>query len=170
MPPVPPRDNEPVGLAAERINPFPRIEDLDVGAFDWNRFKGFEALNTELDAAHGNGVLTVRLDRPKNMNAFNTRMMQELVFAFELADADDRVKAVVLTGAGKAFCAGADLQSGGFARGSDAAFHLHRDGGGQVALAILNCRKLTIGAINGAAVGIGATMLLPLDIRLVAEK
>jgi enoyl-CoA hydratase/carnithine racemase len=153
------------GLAAERFNPFPRIEDVDVSAFNYRTFK-WQTINTEVE----DNVLTVRLDRPKNMNAFNGNMVHELVFAFELADADDRVKAVVLTGTGKAFCAGADLQSGGFATGGDGQIHRHRDGGGQVALAILNCRKLTIGAINGSAVGIGMTMILPLDIRFVAEK
>jgi enoyl-CoA hydratase/carnithine racemase len=119
------------------------------------------------------GVLTITLDRPEKLNAFTTRMMYELLDAFDRADADDAVRAVVVTGAGRAFCAGADLSSGGGAfdytggpkpHPSDE----HRDGGGLVALRIFESKKPVIAAINGAAVGVGITMTLPMDVRIAA--
>ena len=133
-------------------------------------------------------VLTITLNRPDKLNAFNAAMMNELIAAFDRADADDNVRAVVVTGAGRAFCAGADLSQGGktfnyaartdrpevaAAQRGDAIDWGHesvRDGGGRVTLRIFNCLKPVIGAINGPAVGIGATMLLPMDIRLASAS
>jgi enoyl-CoA hydratase/carnithine racemase len=128
-------------------------------------------------------IQTITLHRPEKLNAFTRQMMQELIHAFGAADADDSVRAVIVTGAGRAFCAGADLSSGAgtFERSeatgrpqprlladgrvdySDVAL---RDGGGRVTLRIFECLKPVIGAINGPAVGIGATMLLPMDVRI----
>ncbi|CAN5254371.1 crotonase/enoyl-CoA hydratase family protein [soil metagenome] len=130
-------------------------------------------------------ILTITLNRPDKMNAFTHVMMDELIAAFDAADADDNVRAIIVTGAGRAFCAGADLSEGGatFDRAarsdrktaplrpngevewSDEAV---RDGGGRVTLRIFKCLKPVIGAINGAAVGIGVTMQLPMDIRLAS--
>jgi len=121
------------------------------------------------------GVATVTLYRPEQLNAFTHTMRKELVGIFAAADQDDSVRAVVVKGAGKAFCAGADLSSGGSAfdravqEGRKVAISEHRDGGGQVALAVFRCRKPVIAAINGHAVGVGITMTLPMDIRIVAE-
>jgi len=105
------------------------------------------------------------------MNAFTPVMRSELIALFDKADLDDAVRVVVVTGAGKAFCAGADLSGGGstFDRSQKTTISSHRDGGGQVSLAIHKCRKPVIGAINGHAVGIGITMTLPMDMRVVAE-
>ncbi|MDT7554511.1 MAG: hypothetical protein QOI16_3047, partial [Pseudonocardiales bacterium] len=120
-------------------------------------------------------VLTVTLDRPDRLNAFTARMADELIAAFDRADADDEVRAVVVTGAGRAFCAGADLVEGGStfdyaARHEGApAPEPDRDRGGLVALRIFACLKPVIGAINGAAVGVGATMTLPMDVRLASD-
>jgi enoyl-CoA hydratase/carnithine racemase len=119
------------------------------------------------------GVLTVTLHRPDRLNAFTETMMRELIEAFDRADADDDVRAVVVTGAGRAFCAGADLGAGGATfdaaeRGGASAAEEHRDGGGRVALRIFESRKPVIAAINGAAVGVGITMTLPMDVRLIA--
>ncbi len=122
------------------------------------------------------GIATLTLDRPEKMNAFTPIMSQELIDIFTEADQDDAVRVVVVTGAGKAFCAGADLSSGGqtFDRvvreGQPISISQHRDRGGLVALAVYNCRKPVIGAINGAAVGVGITMTLPMDIRIAAEE
>jgi len=120
------------------------------------------------------GIATITLNRPDKMNAFTGRMMHELISAFDVTDANDDVKAVIVTGAGRAFCAGADLSSGGdtFAKGgSDVKTPqgIPRDGGGLVSLRIFNSLKPVIGAINGAAVGVGVTMTLPMDIRLASE-
>jgi len=108
------------------------------------------------------------------MNAFTGRMMYEVIEALDITDADDDVKVVIFTGAGRAFCAGADLSSGGdtFAKGgSDVQTKqgVPRDGGGLVSLRIFNSLKPVIGAINGAAVGVGVTMTLPMDIRLASD-
>jgi enoyl-CoA hydratase/carnithine racemase len=134
-------------------------------------------------------VATITLNRPETFNAMGPVMMQELIEAFGQADADDEVRVVVVTGAGKGFCGGADLSKGdaifnkdkkiegrdatsarrpdgSFDYGSEAA----RDGGGKLALRIFNSLKPVIGAINGAGVGIGASMLLPMDIRIASEK
>ena len=122
-------------------------------------------------------VLTLRLNRPDRMNAFTTPMAHELVAAIDAADADDDIRAIVITGNGKAFCAGADLGGGSStfdydekpdnAQDPTAA---PRDTGGRVTLRLFQCTKPVIGAINGAAVGIGATMTLPMDIRLASER
>ena len=120
-------------------------------------------------------VATIELHRPEAMNAFTGRMMHELIAAFDLADADDDVRAVIVTGHGeRAFCAGADLSAGGdtFARGGSdvqTGAGVPRDGGGMAALRIFASRKPVIGAINGAAVGVGVTMTLPMDIRIAAD-
>ncbi|KAK4551860.1 hypothetical protein LTR86_010856 [Recurvomyces mirabilis] len=113
-------------------------------------------------------VIVVELYRPKNHNAFTTTMMTELENAFTLFDIDDRVKAIVVTGQGRIFCAGADLETGFI--GGQEAFRDHRDGGGRVVLAIHRCRKPVIGALQGSAVGIGITMTLPMSIRVAYEK
>lgn len=123
--------------------------------------------------AVADGIATITLHRPEQMNTFNAQMMQELIAAFDATDADDVVRAVVVTGAGRAFCAGADLSSGGSTfdfekRYGAPADTPHRDGGGRVALRIYRSLKPVIGAINGAAVGIGVTMQLPMDIRLAS--
>jgi enoyl-CoA hydratase/carnithine racemase len=120
------------------------------------------------------GIATITLNRPDRMNAFTGRMMHEIISALDLSDADDNVKAVIFTGAGRAFCAGADLSSGGatFSKGgSDIQTKqgVPRDGGGMVSLRIFNSLKPVIGAINGAAVGVGVTMTLPMDIRVASD-
>src|SRR5437763_3235857 len=118
-------------------------------------------------------VLTITLHRPDKLNAFTPVMKRELVDALGEADADDDVRAVVVTGAGRAFCAGADLSAGGdtfdYKRRGGTADEAPRDGGGQVSLRIYEMRKPVIGAINGPAVGVGITMTLPMDIRLAAD-
>lgn len=121
------------------------------------------------------GIATITLNRPDKLNAFTGRMMNEIISALDITDADDEVKAVIFTGAGRAYCAGADLSSGGetFARGgSDVQTEqgVPRDGGGLVSLRIFNSLKPVIGAVNGAAVGVGVTMTLPMDIRLAGES
>jgi enoyl-CoA hydratase/carnithine racemase len=115
------------------------------------------------------GIATVILDRPDALNAFTATMMEELIDVFDRIDADDDVRAVVVTGRGRGFCAGADLSAGGetFAYGEEE--RVHRDGGGRVTLRIFDCLKPVIAAINGPAVGIGITMTLPMDIRVVAR-
>ena len=119
------------------------------------------------------GIATITLSRPDKMNAFTGQMMAEVMSAFDETDADDGVRAVIVTGAGRAFCAGADLSSGGstFARGGSDNIErgIPRDGGGLLTLRIFESLKPVIGAINGAAVGVGATMTLPMDIRLASE-
>ena len=124
------------------------------------------------------GIATITLNRPDKMNAFTAKMRDELVMLFDETDSDDAVRAVIITGAGRAFCAGADLSSGGktfdYASRSDAAREamrvgdVYRDGGGVTTLRIFKSLKPVIGAINGAAVGIGVTMQLPMDIRLAS--
>ncbi len=124
-------------------------------------------------------VATITLDRPDKLNAFTGTMMLELLAAFDLTDADDDVRVVVVTGRGRGFCAGADLSGGGatFDPGAqkDEAARLgidegaHRDGGGLVTLRMFRSLKPIIGAVNGAAVGIGATMTLPMDVRMASE-
>jgi enoyl-CoA hydratase/carnithine racemase len=117
-------------------------------------------------------VLTITLNRPDRLNAFTETMGRELIQALDDADADDDVRAIVVTGAGRAFCAGADLEAGGSTfdwRERDADGEVPRDGGGQVALRIFDSKKPVIGAINGPAVGVGITMTLPMDVRLATE-
>ncbi len=123
------------------------------------------------------GIATITLNRPEKMNAFTGTMMTELIEAFDAVDADDDVRAVIVTGQGeRAFCAGADLtpEGGGqvFADRGEVdtlADERVRDGGGRLTLRIYECKKPVIGAINGAAVGVGVTMQLPMDIRLASE-
>ena len=126
------------------------------------------------------GVATITLNRPERLNAFNTRMMQEMIAAFDETDADDAVRCVIVTGAGRAFCAGADLSAGAEtfnyeARGGDAMAArtrngAQRDGGGLLTLRIFESLKPVIAAVNGAAVGVGATMQLAMDIRLASTE
>ena len=126
------------------------------------------------------GIATITLNRPDQMNAFTVRMMHELIDAFDRTDADDDVRAVIVTGAGRAFCAGADLSGGGdtfdassggpsVGVGGDG-HKVPRDGGGRVTLRIYDSLKPVIAAINGAAVGVGITMTLPMDIRIAADN
>jgi enoyl-CoA hydratase/carnithine racemase len=117
-------------------------------------------------------ILTVTLNRPERLNAWTGTMGAELIEAFDRADADDEVRAIVVTGAGRGFCAGADLAGGGetfdyTARERPEA--IPRDNGGQFTLRIFESTKPVIAAINGPAVGVGATMTLPMDIRLAAD-
>ena len=119
-------------------------------------------------------VATVTLNRPEKLNALNSVMLEELLAVLEQADADDGVRALIVTGAGRAFCAGADLSGGGktfdrVARGGGEAPGAHRDGGGRVTLRIFDMKKPVIAAINGPAVGFGITMTLPIDIRIASS-
>lgn len=134
------------------------------------------------------GIAVLTLNRPDKLNAFNKAMLAEMIAAFDATDADDVVRAVIVTGAGRAFCAGADLSGGGqtfdYAKGEgwngtespfradgsvDYAHPAVRDGGGILGLRIFASRKPVIAAINGPAVGVGATMTLPMDFRLIGE-
>ncbi|CAJ95553.1 Enoyl-CoA hydratase/carnithine racemase [Cupriavidus necator] len=123
--------------------------------------------------AVADGVATITLHRPDQLNAFTAQMMHELIAAFDATDADDNVRAVIVTGSGRAFCAGADLSGGSstfdfekrYGASPDSA---HRDGGGRVSLRIFRSLKPVIAAVNGAAVGVGVTMQLPMDIRLAS--
>jgi enoyl-CoA hydratase/carnithine racemase len=117
-------------------------------------------------------VATITLDRPDKLNAFTTAMGYELIEAFDTCDRDDAVRAVVLTGAGRAFCAGADLSAGAetFVAPADAATEDFRDGGGELVLRMFESRKPVIAAINGPAVGVGITMTLAADFRLAADN
>lgn len=143
----------------------------------------YNTLKTALD----DGVMILTLHRPAQMNAFTVEMADELEHFFTTVNDDDAVRAIIVTGEGKAFCAGMDLSIPGNVFGldetqsptlhdmetrrDDAAIHAGvRDTGGRVTLAIFNCRKPVIGAINGAAVGIGATMTLAMDVRLASEN
>lgn len=124
------------------------------------------------------GVATLTLSRPDRLNAFNSLMMTELLNAFDATDADDEVKAVIVTGEGRAFCAGADISGGAstFDRAANVdplreagrVGDIYRDGGGRVVLRIFDSLKPVIAAVNGAAVGVGASMQLPMDIRLAS--
>lgn len=128
----------------------------------------FEQIKAEV----AGNVLTITLDRPERLNAWTERMGLELRAAFDRADADDDVRAIVVTGAGRGFCAGADLGSGGDtfdARKRDAVAGAERDNGGEFSLRIFECKKPVIAAINGPAVGVGATMTLPMDVRVAAD-
>jgi enoyl-CoA hydratase/carnithine racemase len=144
------------------------------------------AYNT-LDWQIDRRVLTLTLNRPAQLNAFTVEMANELIDAYQRASSDDAVGAIVVTGAGKAFCAGMDLSTGGNVFGLDETLNPSlaeqaarwddpaivsgvRDTGGRVSLAVYDCKKPIIAAINGAAVGIGATMTLPMDVRLASDK
>jgi len=127
-------------------------------------------------------IATITLDRPDRLNAFTVRMQREMVAALDEIDADDRVRAVIVTGAGRGFCAGADLGGGGDTFNADAqtgdggaiecgrSEMEHRDEGGLLTLRIFECTKPVIAAVNGPAVGIGVTMTLPMDIRLASTQ
>ena len=116
-------------------------------------------------------ILTITLDRPEKLNAFTGTMMEEMIDAFDRADADDDVRAVIVTGRGRGFCAGADLSRGPdtFANRTET-IDAHRDGGGLLTLRIFESKKPVIAAINGPAVGVGITMTLPMDIRLASKN
>jgi enoyl-CoA hydratase/carnithine racemase len=134
----------------------------------------YETLLYSLDE----GIATITLNRPDRLNAFNTQMMQDMITAFDRTDADDDVRAVIVTGAGRGFCAGADLSSGGatfdYDKSSDPARRearvegVHRDGGGLLTLRIYDSLKPVIAAVNGPAVGVGVTMQLAMDFRLAS--
>ena len=140
----------------------------------------FEQITKEIS----DRVLTITLNRPERLNAWTGTMGRELIEAFDQADADDEVRAIIITGAGRAYCAGADLAAGGdtfnklaLEHGGDRAAEpegngkaVPRDNGGQFTLRVFDCTKPVIAAINGPAVGVGATMTLPMDIRLAAEN
>ncbi len=131
-----------------------------------------ELQDTSLDIS--DGIATVTLNRPDKLNAFTGRMMNEMIDILDRTDADDDVKAVIITGAGRGFCAGADLSSGGdtFSRGGSDVMSrqgVPRDGGGLLTLRIFESLKPVIGAVNGPAVGVGVTMTLPMDIRLASD-
>jgi len=136
---------------------------------------------TQIDYQVKDRIATVTLNRPDRLNAYTFTMRNELLEVFDRIDADDEVRAVVVTGAGRAFCAGADLEAGGDTFNKDKQRDMFagddlledgtpRDGGGTVALRIARCLKPVIAAFNGAAVGVGVTMTLPMDIRLASEK
>ena len=123
-----------------------------------------------------NGVALITLNRPERLNAWTSTMSNELIHLFGQADQNDEVRAVVITGAGRSFCAGMDLSARSETfdyqarEGDQGSPARHRDGGGQVALAAFNCRKPVIAAINGPAVGVGITMTLAMDMRVAAEN
>jgi enoyl-CoA hydratase/carnithine racemase len=137
----------------------------------------YEQITTDLSE----NVLTITLNRPERLNAWTATMGRELIEAFDEADANDEVRAIVMTGAGRGYCAGADLAAGGEtfdykARAKEASLltegvdGVPRDNGGQFTLRIFACKKPVIGAINGPAVGVGATMTLPMDVRLASDE
>jgi enoyl-CoA hydratase/carnithine racemase len=136
-------------------------------------FDQYPTILTELE----NRVLTATLNRPDRLNAFNQQMMTDMLALYEAVDCDDRVRVVIVTGAGRGFCAGADLSGGGDTfdsgaakEGADGPKPAPRDGGGLVSLRIFECKKPVIAAINGPAVGVGITHTLPMDIRIAGEK
>ncbi|MBA3807785.1 MAG: crotonase/enoyl-CoA hydratase family protein [Solirubrobacterales bacterium] len=135
---------------------------------------GFEEITSEapqIATEVADRVLTITLNRPERLNAWTGQMGGELMAAFDRSDADDEVRAVIVTGAGRGFCAGADLGSGGdtFDYNKRAPQGPQRDNGGQFTLRVFQSTKPVIAAINGPAVGVGATMTLPMDIRLAAD-
>ncbi|MFU8863832.1 MAG: crotonase/enoyl-CoA hydratase family protein [Rhodobacterales bacterium] len=135
-----------------------------------------QTITTEID----NGVMTLTLNRPDRLNAFTRVMMDEMLAALDVADADDAVRAIIVTGAGRGFCAGVDLDDPDAftaARIDPASTDAdawddpaNRDMGGILALRLFNCLKPVIAAINGPSVGIGTTMQLPMDIRIASDK
>jgi enoyl-CoA hydratase/carnithine racemase len=128
----------------------------------------FEQITVEVSGR----ILTITLNRPERLNAWTPTMARELIEAFDRADADDEVRVVIVTGAGRGFCAGADLAGGAETfdyRKRDSVEPVPRDNGGQVVLRMFDSTKPVIAAINGPAVGVGATMTLPMDIRLAAD-
>jgi len=127
----------------------------------------YEAIIYEVE----DNILTITLNRPERLNAFNGQMSSEVHNALDRADADDNVKAIIFTGSGRGFCAGADLSSGNetFDYESDGR-GIHPDGGGVLTLRLFECLKPIISACNGPAVGVGATMQCAMDIRMASEK
>lgn len=123
-----------------------------------------ETITTDLK----NGVLILTLNRPDKLNVYSRTMMQEIVAALDRADQDDAVRVVVFTGAGRAYCGGMDLAEGGDTFRNDV--NTHEDSGGVLTLRLYNSHKPVLGAINGPAVGIGATMLLPMDVRVASSR
>ena len=128
----------------------------------------YETIATEIR----DRILTITLTRPDRLNAFNSTMLEELLGVLDEADADDEVRAIIFTGAGRGYCAGADLGEGGstFDSGTAEDDAEHRDGGGLLTLRLFECRKPVIAAINGPAVGVGITMTLAMDIRIASDK
>lgn len=143
----------------------------------------------DIECHLADGILTIKLHRAARLNAFTVTMAEELMEAFQAASEDDEVRAIVLTGEGKAFCAGMDLEGQGQANVfglnealrpslQDLKAHLNdseivkgvRDTGGRVVLAMFECKKPLIAAINGVAVGVGATLTLPCDVRLASTR
>jgi enoyl-CoA hydratase/carnithine racemase len=128
----------------------------------------FEQIETEVR----DRILTITLNRPERLNAWTATMGSELIEAFDQADADDEVRVIVMTGAGRGYCAGADLAGGGETfdyRKREMIGDVPRDNGGQFTLRVFASTKPVIAAINGPAVGVGATMTLPMDVRLAAD-
>jgi len=130
---------------------------------------------TQLNYELKDSILVLTLNRPEQLNTFTPRMREELIDSFDRADADDNVRVVIVTGTGKAFCAGADFGRGEETfnygkRDSEDTLESHRDNGGLVSLRIYDMKKPVIAAINGSAVGVGLTMTLPMDIRLAADN
>ncbi|MBT3833745.1 MAG: crotonase/enoyl-CoA hydratase family protein [Gammaproteobacteria bacterium] len=127
----------------------------------------YEAIIYEVE----DNILTITLNRPERLNAFNGQMSSEVHSALDRADADDNVRAIIFTGAGRGFCAGADLSSGSetFDYESDGR-GIHPDGGGVLTLRLFECLKPVISACNGPAVGVGATMQCAMDIRMASDK
>ncbi len=133
--------------------------------------KAYETIKYDVE----DRILTITLHRPDKLNAFTGQMMEEMIDAFDRADADDDVRAIIVTGEGRGFCAGADLSASGggtFNRGGeyDWSDEAIRDGGGRLTLRIYESLKPVIAAVNGPAVGVGATMQLAMDIRLASEE
>jgi enoyl-CoA hydratase/carnithine racemase len=118
------------------------------------------------------GIQTITFNRPDRLNALNQQMLLDTLAALDEADADDDVRAVIVTGAGRGFCAGADLGAGGgtFDHSAREAREQHRDGGGLLTLRIFECKKPLIAAINGPAVGVGSTMTLAMDVRIASDQ
>src|SRR6184192_259521 len=139
---------------------------------DYSPDSNYSDILYEVDAP----VLIITLNRPDKLNAFTFKMMKELIDAFDRSDADDDVRVVIVTGAGRGFCAGADLVGGGetFAKGGggdpEGPQRIPRDAGGLVSLRIFDSKKPVIAAVNGPAVGVGVTMTLPMDIRMASEN
>ncbi|MFC4024062.1 crotonase/enoyl-CoA hydratase family protein [Oceanobacillus longus] len=125
----------------------------------------YETLKTNLEE----GIMIITLNRPERLNALNMPMIDELLDALNKADENDDVRVIIITGEGRAFCAGADLDKDGDIFKSDLPMEDTRDGGGLVTLRIYDLNKPIIGAINGPAVGFGATLTLPMDIRIISE-
>jgi len=130
----------------------------------------YEHINCDLDGT----LMIVTLNRPDKLNAYTGQMGAEITDAFNRADGDDNVRAIIVTGAGRAFCAGADVSGGAASfdtsgKHGAGVFASAKPGGGRFVEAIFNCRKPSIAAINGGAVGVGITMTLPMDVRIAAR-